>query len=262
ADEDVRALVDACDWNVSPTLLSLQVPSGTRDRSEPLLTNNVRYFLGKHLTMLSAYNEALELLKGVDLHYVVDPAGCLFQKAVCEHHLLIREDGLKTLDLLTNRTEAVPVRYEKLAALMREDLESVEEESLSEVARQMKDVERRLSLGKTDDGVQEVEEKIIATLDKLIKQMEDQQQQQSSSSAAGSGSASPSKGAEDSYLGGVRGRGETDKKDLGHKDNWGDLPPKAKEAAKNLLDRQFPPHYRQAVEEYLKKVADRPAPQR
>ena len=49
---------------------------------------------------------------------------------------------------------------------------------------------------------------------------------------------------------------------MGHKDNWGNLPPKAQAAAKNMLDRQFPPHYRQAVEEYLKKLADREAPKR
>lgn len=261
ADDDVRRLVDSCRWKFSPELLQLQSSAGERDEREPLLTNNVRYFLGRHLARLGAFNEALELLRQADLNFVVDPAGCLFQKAVCEHHLLLKDEGLATLAMLLDQTEGVPVRYRQLAVLMKEDLDAVETESLSEVARQMKDVERRLSLGKTDEGVQEVEDKIIATLDKLIQQMEEQQQQ-SSSSAAGAGNAAPSDPAKDSYLGGVKGKGETDKKDLGHKDNWGDLPPKTREAAKNLLERQFPPHYRQAVEEYLKKIADRPAPQR
>jgi hypothetical protein len=63
-------------------------------------------------------------------------------------------------------------------------------------------------------------------------------------------------------VGGLKGRGETDKRDIGHKDNWGNLPEKAQAAAKNMLDRQFPAHYRLAVETYLKRLAERTAPTR
>lgn len=260
ADSEVRSLVDQCrELNYSPDLQDLQAPSTQRLSTEPLLVHNVTYFLARHLSMLTAYNEAIDLFQQIDPHYVVDPAGYLFYRAVCEHHLLLRESGLESLDALLNRTEDIPVRYQMLGELMLQDLQSIKEKSLPEVARQMKDVERRLNLNRTDEGVQEVENKIVATLDDLIKQLEDQQQQ-SQSSAGGSGSSAPQQGANDSYLGGIKGEGLTDKKDIGNKDNWGDLPPKVREAAKNMLDRQFPAHYRQAVEEYLKKLADRPAP--
>lgn len=263
ADDETRKLVDACrDWSYSPELLRLQLPGGSHERPEPLLQNNVRYFLARHLTLLTAYSDALEIFNPIDLSQVADPAGCLFHKAVCEHHLLLKDAGLKTLKLLQNQTEDVPLRYRKLAELMQRDLEELEAKSLGEVARQMKDVESRLALRKTDQGVQDVEAKIIATLDELIKKLEDQQQQSSSASGGQNPNQAPNKPADQSYVGGVKGPGKTDKRDIGHKDHWGDLPPKAREAAKNMLDQQFPAHYRQAVEEYLKKLAERPAPQR
>lgn len=261
ADEDVRSLVDACrDLRYRPGLLQLKAPSTERTAAEPLLGHNVRYFLARHLSLLTAYNEAVDLFQQIDPQYLVDPAGYFFHRAVCEHHLLYRDSGLETLDALLNRTEEIPFRYRKLGELMQQDLQSVKEKSLGEVARQMRDVERQLQLQRTDENVQDVENRIIATLDELIKQLEDQQQQSQSASAGGSGSSAPQQGASDTYLGGIKGEGLTDKKDIGNKDNWGDLPPKAREAAKNMLDRQFPAHYRQAVEEYLKKLADRPAP--
>jgi len=261
ADNDTRVLVDACrNWMYSPTLLHLQLPSTSRNHNEPLLTNNVRYFLARHLTLLTAYQDALPIFDTIDPKSVVDPAGYLFHRAVCEHHLLMKQQGLKTLQMLMNQTQDVPTRYRKLAELMEADLQGVEEKTLGEVARQMKDVQRRLSLHQADEGVQEVEEKIIATLDELIKKMEDQQKQNSSSAGGGGSAGAPSNPAGDSYLGGMKAPGETDQKHIGHKDHWGDLPPKAREAAKNMLDQQFPAHYRQAVEEYLKKLAERPAP--
>ncbi len=219
ADDATRKLVDSCrSWNYSAELLQVQLPDAARDRQEPLLTNNVRYFLARHLTLLTAYNDALKVFEQIDPHYVVDPAGCLFHRAVCEQHLLLKEQGQKTLNLLLNQTQDVPLRYRKLAELMQDDLQGVQEKSLGEVARQMKDVERRLNLEQTDNGVQQVEEKIIATLDELIKQMEDQQNQSSSSAGGQSSSQPPTKPADQSYVGGIK------------------------------------------VEEYLKKLADRPAP--
>lgn len=259
ADDDTRALVDSCrNWSYSPSLPLTTLPATNPEQSPPLVFQNVRYFLARHLTLLTAYQDALPLFESIDPRRVVDPAGCLFHRAVCEHHLLMKQQGLKTLNLLLNQTQDVPTRYRKLAELMEADLQGLEEKTLGEVARQMKDVQRRLSLQQTDEGVQEVEDKIIATLDELIKKMEDQQKQ--SSSAGGGGGGSPNNPAGNDYLGGAPGAGQTEKKHIGNRDHWGDLPPKAREAAKNMLDQQFPAHYRQAVEEYLKKLAERPAP--
>jgi hypothetical protein len=259
-DPDVRQLVDAC-RGLEPRFWMTDFAAIASHRDDPFYANNVRYFYARYLTVLTLYEEALDLFNEVDPSQVVDPAGCLFFKAVCEHKLLQKESGLKTIEQLVDGTQDVPARYTQVAALMKADLEGVKEKTLSEVARQMSDVERRLALGRAGEKVQRVEEKIITTLDEIIKKMEEQQGGGGGGGGGqNSGSPNPASPAEESYIGGIKGPGEVDPKKAGHKDNWGNLPPKAQAAAKNMLDRQFPPHYRQAVEEYLKKLADRQAP--
>lgn len=259
ADSDVRALVEACRTQNAPSELFELSPILNRT-DEPRFTNNVQFFYGKYLAVANLYEEALMVMEGIEPHMVVDPASYFFYRSVCEHHLLLKEEGIGTLGHLLHDTEQVPLRYQKLGEMLQSDLESLEEKSIGEVARQMRDVERRLELGRAGQRVQRVEDQIIATLDEIIEKLEQQQ------GGGGGGGGQQQLGdpagkpADESYVGGVKGPGQTDRKDIGHKDDWGDLPPKAQTAAKNMLDQQFPAHYRQAVEEYLKKVAERPAP--
>lgn len=259
-DEGVRGLVDSClagDLNH----VDEQLPLLLSGETYPWLTENVRYFVARYLAVLTMYDEALAQFQQIDVAQVVDPAGCLFYRAVCEHSLLMKEEGLQTINTLLTSTEDVPVRYSTVADLMKHDLELLRERSLGEVARQMRDVERRLTLGKSGPDVQRVEERIITTLDEIIEKIEQQQ-----GGGGGGGGNGPRGGqqsnspANDSYLGGVQGPGEVEPRDIGHKDNWGDLPDRAQAAAKEMINRQFPAHYRQAVEEYLKRIAQRPAP--
>ena len=58
---------------------------------------------------------------------------------------------------------------------------------------------------------------------------------------------------------GATAPGDVDKKKLSNRAGWGALPPKEEARAKNLINRNFPSHYRQAVEEYFKKLASRRA---
>jgi hypothetical protein len=262
ADPDVRELVDACLTDV-PTVIPRQFAALESESRGEFYLHNVRYFYARFLAAGRVYDEALELFELIDPAQLVDPAGCLFYRAVCQHALLQKEPGLETIKLLLGNVEALPARYRAVAELMQADLEGLEEQSLGEVARQMKDVHRRLDLGHSGPRVQRVEERIISTLDELIKKLE---QQQGGGCGGGSGqrdsSQPPSSPMEDSQLGGQKGPGEVDRKDLGETDKWGGLPDKEKAEAKNLINRQFPPHYRRAVEEYLKKLAERTAPQR
>ncbi len=46
-------------------------------------------------------------------------------------------------------------------------------------------------------------------------------------------------------------------KDIGNRTGWGALPPKAEARAKNILNRNYPPHYRRAIDEYFKRLAQR-----
>lgn len=259
ADPGVRELVDSCAYGEQITRASdfsvLALPDG-----DPFFMNNVRYFYARYLAVLTLYDEALGLFEMIDPAQVVDPAGCLFYRAVCQHNLLMQEEGLATISLLLDNTEDVPLRYRTVAELMQHDLSNLQEKTLDEVARQMGDVRRRLALGRAGQKVQRVEERIITTLDEIIEKLE---QQQGGGGGGGGGQAQGNQSgnpADESYVGGQKGPGETDERDIGHKDNWGDLPEKAQAAAKNLINRQFPAHYRQAVEEYLRKIAEREAP--
>jgi len=263
-DPEVRELIESCVAG-DPGLTQRDFPALSSRHDEPLFTNNVRAFYARFLATATLYEEAIDVYRQIDMKHVADPATALFYKAVCEHALLLREDGLATLGKLLDETEAVPGRYRSLGELMKDDLSRLEEKSLGEVARQMNDVRRRLTLGRAGEKVQRVEDQIIVTLDEIIKKKEDEQNSSSSSSSGkSSGQMKPgsSDGAKDSYHGGIKGQGLTDKKDIGHKDNWGDLPEKKQAAAKGMLENQFPGHYRLAVEQYLKRIAERTAPPR
>jgi len=45
--------------------------------------------------------------------------------------------------------------------------------------------------------------------------------------------------------------GEVTKKNIGSKSGWGDLPPKEREEAMQQIGRDFPSHYRDAIEQYF-----------
>jgi hypothetical protein len=101
---------------------------------------------------------------------------------------------------------------------------------------------------------------VIESLDKLIAELEQQQQQQGQGAAGGGGGAGGQGGAagrsmEDSKLARGLGKGEVRKKDLGSGAGWGDLPPHEREAALQQIDREYPPYYREAIEQYFKRLA-------
>ncbi len=260
ADSETHQIVEAIAAVDDSTFVETSAFQSRHD--ELFYINNLRLLYARALTGWNRYDEALEVYAEIDPQHVVDPAGALFHRAVCETALLQKDAALTSLDRLLHETEQTPARYVTLAELMQVDLEKLEEKSLDEVSRQMDDVRRRLDLGHAGQKVQRVEEKIITTLDELIKKAE---QQQGGGGGGGGGKAKPQsgkpEGAQESYLGeGKEGEGEVDPKNAGHKDRWGNLPEKAQAAAKNMLDQKYPAHYRQAIEKYLKKIAEREAP--
>ncbi len=258
-DADVRQLVDRCSALSGPILLD-ELPSLGSSADSPFFTHNVRAFYARFLAVLRMYDEALEVYQTIDPNHLVDPATSLFYRAVCEHALLEREAGLKTITDLLENTQDVPARYASVAELMKHDLEALREKTLGEVSKQMRDSQRRLDLGRTGPRVQRVQDRVITTLDEIIEKLEQQQ-----GGGGGGGNGQPrgnqsSNPANQSYVGGAKGPGEVDPKNIGHKSGWGNLPEKEQKAVRNMLDRQFPSHYRQAVEEYLKKLGQRTAP--
>lgn len=258
ADADAKKIVEACREAVPVATWPREVLPLT-DAMPDLARQHLRLSVGRFLAQRQLYEEALEVLVAVDPKQVVDPASYFFQRAICEHQLLKKGDAMKSLGNLLDNTQNVPERYKAVALLMRHDIEQLKDASLGEVAKKMSDVERRLILGRGGEKTQKVEEEIVEALDEIIKKAE--QQQQSSGGGGGQGGNQNQSGgaAGDSSVKGATAPGDVDKKDIGNKAGWGSLAPKKAAEAKNVINRNFPSHYREAIEQYFKKLANRPA---
>ncbi len=231
-----------------------------KDSKNVFFNANVGLFHGRLLVERRMFDEALTALTAVDVRESVDPASVFFHRAVASQGVLEIKPALESLDLLLKHTESVPIRYAATAALMQADLQNLQEKSLGEIAKMMSDSERRLELGRAGEKVQGVQERIIANLDELIKKMESQGGGGGGGGGAGQNNSNQSGSpANDSQVKGATAPGLTDPKKLSKEGNWGDLPEKEQAKAKNLINRNFPSHYRQAIETYFKKLASRPA---
>jgi hypothetical protein len=258
ADPTIRQFVSACQPGAS--FRSLPKPLLTQDESDEFLTAHLRLFYARALTQATMYDEALTVFSRIDPAKVVDPATCLFYRAVCEHQLLRKKEGLETLDKLLHKTEGVAEPYSQVANLMQDELSGLDDRSLSGVSRKMQDSERRLDLGRGGQRVQKVQDEIIESLDEIIKRKQQQlDQQQSQSQQQPNNSNQSNRPAEDSMLKGATAPGNVDPNKKKKAGTWGGLPPKAATEAENRLNREFPSNYRRAVEEYFKKLANTPA---
>ena len=217
-----------------------------------------RLWLGRERVRQDRFDEGLQLLADLDPATSVDPATLLFCRAACQHWLLESDLAVETLDRLLERAGEIPLRYERVARLLRADMASLEDESLDHIARRMRDITRRLDLGRAGPRTLAVQDGVIESLDKLIKAIEQQQQEQSQSQASGgagggrSGNGTP---MDDSRIAGGKGAGEVTKRELGAGDGWGNLPPHKREEALQQIGREFPAHYREAIEQYFKRLA-------
>ena len=135
---------------------------------------------------------------------------------------------------------------------MRADLATLEDDTLDHIARRMEDIRRRLDLGRGGAQTRKIEDGVIASLDKLIEDMEKQQQQQQSSSFSPNGANQPMQQAQ---LPPAQGPGKTDRRNIGKTAGWGDLPPKEREAALQQIGKDLPAHYRDVIEQYFRKLA-------
>ena len=219
------------------------------EKLSPMARNNLRLLFGRWLARERLYDEALEQLAGMSTGDVADPASLLFYQSVVYHRLLKKDEALAAIEQLLGGTQ-VPLRYRTVAELMKADIEPLEDESLDHIARRMDDVRRRLDLGRAGKKVLAVEDGVIESLDKLIKKMEEQRQQQQGGGGGGGG-----KPAEDSRILGGTGPGNVTKKKIGDKTSWGDLPPKQRREAMQQISKDYPPHYREIIEQYFKRLA-------
>jgi hypothetical protein len=224
---------------------------------DPFARDAVRLWLGRECVRRDRFDDGLVLLADLDVATAVDPAALLFHRAACQHWLLDADAAVESLDRLLERAGEIPVRYERVARLLRADLAALEEESLDHIARRMRDITRRLDQGRAGPRTRAVQDGVIESLDKLIAKLEDQQQQCQSGGGGGAGSGRGGQGKpmDDSRIADGKGPGEVARRELGGTDGWGNLPPHERDEALLQIGREFPAHYREAIEQYFKRLA-------
>ena len=257
----IRNYLDQCDtlaWRELPFAQQLVLPQIPLDvhmgeGQTNYLFGALRYYLAVRLVQARLFDEAKKVLEDLTAENTIDPAGVLLTKAVVFHHFSEREEGLTALKEFRKvaEQENVSRRYTELAKLLQFEWEKQSrEEDPQKISRQMDDVRRRLGQGRTDDDTQEAEGDVLKSLEKLIEKIETQCKKQ----GQGAGGQS-NKPAEDSYRLSQKGPGNVDRRDFLPGDAWGGLPPKEREEALLKIEKEFPPYYRDIIEQYFREMA-------
>jgi hypothetical protein len=248
-------VVKACREN--STLLVAPKFEGLTDKNlPPLVRDNLRLLVGHWMAQHDLVDESLEILKDLSSEHVADPATLLFYQAMGQHRLLKKEECLAAVSKLLEREAELPRRYVTLARLMEADIKPLKEDSLDEIARLMDDIRRRLALARAGKVVRDEEDSVIAKLEKMIDELEKRRQMQQQQKQAGSkGGRRPNQPMQDSQRADLKGPGEVDPKNIGKRDNWGNLPPKERQEVLQQIGRELPAHFRETIEEYFKRLA-------
>lgn len=230
--------------------------------ASPLVQRNLRLYYARWLAQYGLYDEVLHQLADLRPEEVIDPASLLFYQMAAYHQLVRPDEARSAMVQLMEREATLPRRFQQVAQLVERDLAGLEDESLDHIARRMHDIRRRLAYGRAGAQVQDIEQGVLDSLDKKINDLEEQQKQQQAAASAGSsgGAQQPSQGMQDSKIAELKAPMKVDRRDIGNKSGWGDLPPKERERALQQIGREFPAHYRELVEQYFRELASEAAP--
>jgi hypothetical protein len=222
----------------------------------------LRYYLALRLVQARLYDEAASILDEMTPENSVDPVGVLITRVIIYNHLAQAENGLTALEEFKAAVEtdpSVPRRYTELAKLLEFDLKNNKKEDDPEkISKKMDNVRRRLGKGRTDDETQDAENGVLKSLDKLIEKIEQQAQKQAQNSDSDQGQQTNNP-AEDSRILKQKGPGNVDRREFNPDGHWGDLPPKEREEALLRIEKEFPAHYRDIIEQYFREMASKSA---
>jgi hypothetical protein len=254
ADDRVADLVSNCTATASRR--TLPEFAWLADSETPLFVrNNMRLYLARWLVQEGYYDEAISWTDGLKTADVAAPEALLFYRAVAFQRLVEPDKAAAAISQLIARRDELPVRYQKLAGLMQQDLAALDNESLDHIARRMEDVRRRLAQGRSGQRVQKVENGVVESLDKLIKEIEDQMQKGQAGGTGQAGAPQSRAPMQESRLAELKAPGKVDRKDIGDTAGWGEMPAKDREKALQDIGRDYPSHYREIIEEYFRRLA-------
>lgn len=227
------------------------------------ISADLRLFVAAQLVQRQRFDSASVLLEGLEPTRTGFPARLLFYQGLTAYQGLKYKEAKQIIDkLLAGKT--IPVRYRTLGEQMKRDLDNLDPKGLDHVSRRMSDSSVRLAVGQTNTKVQEIQDGIVKSLDEQIKSLEDQlqQMQSSSSSTTPAGPAPKEYGPSAGGQAGDSAEANKPAKVLGDadgknrkEDEWGSLPEKRRDADLQQIQENFPPHYREIIEQYFKKMA-------
>ncbi|GHT45891.1 hypothetical protein FACS189454_06140 [Planctomycetales bacterium] len=254
--QDYIATSDAFAWKELPFAQNVVTPKlPVNVLSSDLLSGTLRFYLAHRLAQSRLYEEANRILAENQTGQCIDPAGFWITQAVVCYQLGQAENGqvaLKHFQEIADKS-AVPHRYSETAKLLENGLAQAKKDNEAEkIANKMKNVQRQLGKGKTGDETQEEENGILKSLDQLIEKIEKAAQQQAGGEPKGGQGNKP---ADDSRRMGQKAPGNVDRRDLSQDGNWGGISPKERDEALLKIDQEFPPFYRDIIEQYFREIA-------
>jgi hypothetical protein len=173
-DKDAAALLKEARNPDAPAPTNL--PEVLGDARRPLFFRaNLALAYARALSNRKVFEEALETLRLFKPEQTVDPGSFLFFKAVAEHGLMLKKDANETIARLLDDVPSAPERYKVVAALMHFDMVAWQEKDLAAIACKMDNIQRRLDLARGGKKTQKLQKEVLARLDELIKELENQQ---------------------------------------------------------------------------------------
>jgi hypothetical protein len=169
----------------------------------------------------------------------------MFDVRICLSVLLIS----LTAGTLAIADDAPPHR--PIPSLMQWEAAGARKDPIESIDHKMGYIVGDLSDQKTDQPVQMQEKKVVAELDTIIKQLEEEQKK----SGSGKASRNPTKPMQKSTLAkGPGGSGDLHDPRAGSK-QWGDLTPKEREQIMQSQTEGFPPGYEAVLSSYYNRLA-------
>jgi hypothetical protein len=224
---------------------------------------NIATAFAKALGGKRVYEEALEALIAVLPEQVVDPSQYYFYKAVAEHALIKKTESMTTILRLNDDVADTPDRYKMVATLMFFDMQnwSPDRKDLANIGRLMDNSGRRLDLARGGKETQDIQKKIIFSLDEKIKELENQCKGNCNGGSCPNGgnkpggTNTPSGPQQDSFGGSNGGNGVVDEKKLRKlAEDWGKLPPAERAKAIQDINRDLPAKFKPMIDDYFKSL--------
>jgi hypothetical protein len=135
---------------------------------------NLGLYLAKQYAARKVHEQAIDILRATRPEHVVDPASYYFFKAVAENKLLLKDEGLQSIDRLLYNVSDAPERYVVIATLMKVEMLGWKDKDLAHAGRLMEEIEGRLEIARGGQKTQSKQKEVVAILDKLIEDLEKQ----------------------------------------------------------------------------------------